>query len=133
MTPMSPEFEKKQIRIFGIFVAAICLLLVVFANIRSTTRLIVAIGGLYTFVGGVLWQPALRPVFRVWMKIAAALGWFNTRLLLGLLYYTLFSLAGLIHRILGLDLLALTRPDAPTLWLPRTEPKGGRQRYFRQF
>ena len=46
---------------------------------------------------------ALRSVFRVWMTIGHWLGWINTRIILGILFYTVFLLAGLIMKLLGKD------------------------------
>lgn len=45
----------------------------------------------------------LAPVYRVWMKGADALGWVNTRLLLGLVFYGLVTPMGLVMRLWGRD------------------------------
>lgn len=49
---------------------------------------------------------ALRPVFRVWMTIGHWLGWINTRIILGILFYTVFLLAGVIMKLMGKDPMA---------------------------
>lgn len=60
----------------------------------------------------VLWFSALvrpqvlKPVSRTWLTIGEWLGWFNTRVLLGLIYYTVFLIAGLIMRVIGKDPMA---------------------------
>ena len=48
----------------------------------------------------------LRPVSRIWLQIGHWLGWFNTRLILGLMYYTVFLITGVIMRLLGKDPMA---------------------------
>ena len=48
----------------------------------------------------------LGPVYRGWMALGAALGWINTRLLLGLVFYGLVLPIGLLLRLLGKDPLA---------------------------
>ena len=48
-----------------------------------------------------IWQVLKRG----WMKFAAALGWFNTRLLLTIVYVFLFGIAAIILKILRKDLL----------------------------
>ena len=45
----------------------------------------------------------LGPVYRVWMAAGEALGWVNTRILLGLVFYGLITPMGLIMRLFGND------------------------------
>jgi hypothetical protein len=54
-----------------------------------------------------LFKPALLGLpYRVWMRLAAALGWLNTRILLGLVFYVIMVPFGLIMRLAGKDPLA---------------------------
>jgi hypothetical protein len=46
---------------------------------------------------------ALGPFHRVWTAIGEALGWVNTRVILGLVYYLLVVPVGLVRRLLGND------------------------------
>ena len=48
---------------------------------------------------------ALRPVHRIWMKVGHVLGYINTRILLGLIYYLVLTPMGLVRRALGKDTL----------------------------
>ncbi len=81
-----------------------------------------------------LWQPGvLRPVYRTWMLLAFPLGWVVSHLLLGLLFFGLFTPVALLFRLLGRD--ALERrlsPDQETYWKERAAPTTTR-RYLRQF
>ena len=45
----------------------------------------------------------LRPVFKLWLKIAHAVGWFNTQILLSIVFILIFIPIGLIMRLLGKD------------------------------
>lgn len=60
-------------------------------------------------VMGILWvwalvmPKSLRPVYRVWMTIGHALGWVNSRIILGLMFYVMILPIGLIMRLLGRD------------------------------
>ena len=60
-------------------------------------------------IAGLLWLPALlvpallRPVYTTWMKIGHAIGWVNTRIILGILFYVLVLPMGLIMRLFGKD------------------------------
>ncbi len=71
------------------------------------------------------------PFHRVWMGyVAAPLGWFNTRLLLGLVFFLLFSPIALVLRLLGKD--PLRRASHPgSYWLPREQrPREHFERMF---
>jgi hypothetical protein len=46
---------------------------------------------------------ALRPVYRVWMRMAAVLGIINTSVILALVFYALVTPLGLLLRWLGRD------------------------------
>ncbi len=45
----------------------------------------------------------LSPLFRFWMALGDILGWINTRIILGVLFYFLFMPLGLVLRLLGYD------------------------------
>lgn len=54
-----------------------------------------------------LFKPALLSMlYRVWMSLAAALGWLNTRILLGIVFFVIMVPIGLIMRLAGKDPLA---------------------------
>ena len=130
---MAAPDEKKLIRSFGLFVAGICAVLVAISFWRRHSVSPIVLGlGAYFLVGAFI-QPILRPVFKVWMKIAYGLGWFNTRLILGILFYLLFSPISLVMRLMGRDQLRLARPQDASLWTLKPAHVGGKSSYFRQF
>jgi len=47
----------------------------------------------------------LKPVYIFWMKLAFVLGWINTRVLLLIMFYLVFTLIGIVTRLLRIDLL----------------------------
>ena len=56
------------------------------------------------FIGvGLVLPIVLKPVYAVWMKLAHVLGWINTRLLLGIVFYFLVMPIGLLMRLFGGD------------------------------
>lgn len=42
----------------------------------------------------------LKPVYQVWMKIGHVLGWINTRLILGIVFFLIFVPVGLVMRLM---------------------------------
>jgi hypothetical protein len=60
--------------------------------------------GAGVFAGtGLVLPGLLRPVFYVWMKLGHLLGWINTRIILGLVFFIMFAPVALLLRILGKD------------------------------
>ena len=52
-----------------------------------------------------LFPQVLKPVYRLWMKIGHALGWLNSRIILGILFFLMFAPVALVLRLLGKDML----------------------------
>ena len=65
-------------------------------------------------VAGILWiwalvLPAtLKGVYRAWMAIGHGLGWINSRIILGIMFYLIILPTGLIMRLVGKDPMART-------------------------
>ena len=49
---------------------------------------------------------SLKPVYKVWMLFGAVMGWLNTRLILGIVFYLVFMPFGLVMKLFGKDLLS---------------------------
>ena len=76
----------------------------------------------------------LRPVFKLWLKIAHAVGWFNTQILLSIVFILIFIPIGLIMRLLGKDPMKRKMLEVGTYW--ETYELVGlkdKNRYERQF
>jgi hypothetical protein len=59
------------------------------------------------------WPQSLTQVYRFWMAVGEILGWINTRLILGALFYLLFTPLGLYMRLRGQDPMRRTlTPEA---------------------
>ena len=56
---------------------------------------------------------ALRPLFKGWMKVGHVMGWINTRIILGVLYFGLITPMGVAMRMFGWDSMSRAlRQDA---------------------
>ena len=73
------------------------------------------------FAVAALVRPAvLAPVHQAWMGFAHLLGWVNTRLVLGLVFFLLVTPLGLLLRATGWDpMRRRLEPDASTYRIPR--------------
>lgn len=81
-------------------------------------RAFTMLSGLF-LVAGVLIP---RPFGAVWMRFAAILGFVNTRIILALVFYLLFTPTSLLLKLLGKDSLRLARADG-TYWLTRSKKR----------
>ena len=87
-----------------------------------------ATGGLL----GTLRPQWLRPVFVGWMILAFPVGWLVSHLLLGALYFAVFTPLGVLLRLLGKDALGLRRSTAASYWQKKPQQTDLR-RYLRQY
>ena len=55
-----------------------------------------------------------------WMRIGAALGYVNGRVLLFTLFFTIITVLGFIRRLLGKDPLDRRSARRPSYWVPRS-------------
>jgi hypothetical protein len=53
-----------------------------------------------------VWPPALRPVYRVWTTLGEILGWINSRIVLGVMFYGVIMPLGFVMRMFGHDPMA---------------------------
>lgn len=57
-------------------------------------------------VAGMLRPMLLAPVNKIWLKLSNVLGWINTRIIMGIMYFLLIVPIGLLLKLLGKDPLA---------------------------
>ncbi len=75
----------------------------------------------------------LRPVHTHWMRVAHALGSFNTRVLLGVVYFVVMTPTGIVMRLLGRDPLDRRLGDRSSYWVlrkPNPDSRGAMERRF---
>ena len=109
--------ETKQLRSFGLMVGGIFALMGVWPALwrGQPLRLWGVIVGGALIALALVWPHSLAQVYRFWMAVGAVLGWINTRLILGVLFYGLFTPLGLIMRLRGKDPMRRTlHPEADT-------------------
>ncbi len=64
----------------------------------------------------------LRPLYKVWMAFGHVLGWINTRILLGAVFFLLVTPIGLLLRLAGKDPLHRKRARSENYWIARDQP-----------
>ncbi len=94
--------RNRELRSFGLLVGAAFLLIGLWPLLNQATS-----RNWSLLLAGVLILPALlQPMWlktphAIWLKVGAALGWFNTRLILGILYIVAILPVAILLRITG--------------------------------
>ena len=111
-----PALDNKGLRKFGFTTGAIVVVLFAFFFPWVFDAATMPIWP--WIIAGLLWLPALlmpaalRPVYTTWMKIGHGIGWVNTRIILGVLFYVIVLPMGLIMRLFGKDPMARKRDES---------------------
>ncbi len=125
---MTHRVEVKQLKSFGLMVGGIFALIALwpwFFRSEEPRLWAFVLAGLLAGPA-LVWPRSLRPVYRVWMMLGEALGWINTRIILGLILYGLFTPVGFVRQfLLAKDSMRRRfEPDASTYRVMR-EPRAG--------
>ena len=90
--------------------------------------------GLISVVTGTFLPGILRPIYTVFTKVTNAIGWFNTRVILILVYYFILSPIGLVMRLFGKDPLDRNiDKKIETYWIDRKSAINLKEQLRRQF
>lgn len=129
------KLDKNNLRKFGItmgtaFFVISLLILVRHRHNGFSTSIISALFFIFAFL-----QPSfLKPIYIIWMGLAFALGWFNTRLILIIIFYLIFTPIGLVMRLFGIDLLdKKIEKNKVTYWRKKESKKFDLLSYEKQF
>jgi len=102
---MDQAATRKELRQFGLLVGAVFTVIGLWPLVFRGEPLrlwAIGIGGLLIVFGGILPQ-VLWPIHKGWMWVGHILGWINTRILLGIVFYALLTPIGLVFRLMGKD------------------------------
>jgi hypothetical protein len=92
------------------------------------------LAALVTFALAFFWNAPLRPLNRLWFRLALVLHVVVTPIMMGLLFYLMVVPIGLLMRVLGKDPLRLRRdPQVESYWIARTEDGTAPERMKNQF
>jgi multisubunit Na+/H+ antiporter MnhG subunit len=129
------QASRRDLRKFGVTVGLAFLVLGAVSRWRDhelAPRVLWTLGMLL-LVPGVLAPSLLGPVQRVWMRAAEAMGSFNTRIILGLLFYVVFTPVGAVMRFFRDPMTRSLRDASTSHWVRRKVEPVDRTRYEQQF
>ncbi|MCP9469251.1 MAG: SxtJ family membrane protein [Nitrospira sp.] len=118
---MNAKTETKQLRSFGLLVGGIFVAIGAWPVVsgQPVRGWALGLGGLLMGLGALTPRSLALP-YKGWMAIGHVLGWVNTRIILGIVFYGLLTPLGLIRRALGHDPLRIAfEPQQDTYRVPK--------------
>lgn len=129
---MDQPASKKDLRSFGLLVGSVFSVIGVwpiFFRGESMRLWAICVGGSLIVLGGIL-PTVLAPIYKVWMWVGYVLGWVNTRIILGIVFFGLVTPTGVIFRLLGKDTMRKTfTKESPTYRVLRQARSRGHMKY----
>jgi len=125
----------KEIRKFAITMGIVLAIIAGFLFFKKSSnfRLITAISGFF-FMVGLIRPTLLKPLFIFWMVLANIMSWIMTRIILGALFFIVFTSIGLISKIFGKQFLKRKwNPEIKSYWHYRDEKTKLPESYNHQF
>lgn len=120
--PSTNDVPLKQLRQFGWLMGGVFALIALWPLVvrgESIRMWAGILAGLFGVLGAVF-PNGLKPIYRVWMIFGEKIGWVNSRILLGLVFYGLVTPMSLVIRVLGKRPLQLSfDPKAETYRVPK--------------
>jgi hypothetical protein len=115
---MEQAATRKELRQFGLLVGAVFTVIGLWPLVFRGEPLrlwAIGLGGLLIACGGILPQ-LLAPIHTGWMWVGHILGWINTRILLGIVFYALLTPMGLVFRLMGKDTMRQAFAESSTTY-----------------
>ena len=134
MNSTKSSTTRRELRNFGLLVGGIFGTIGLWPVIvrGDNLRLWAVVAALALILPALLAPGSLRPVHRAWMTIGNALGWVNTKIILGVIFFGLVTPMGLTMRMFRRDpARRRLAPDADSYREPRArrEPAHLRHQY----
>jgi len=120
---------------FGLFFSLIFLCFCIFFFYSKSNFLFYSFGllSIILFIITIINAKLLMPLNRLWMNLGLFLGRIISPIVLGLIFFTLFTPLGLITRIFGRDELRLKLVQKRSHWSECNENKNKRESFKNQF
>jgi len=130
-----PDVTDAQARKTAFVVAAVLLAVAAWNLYRGRTTVVAVAGGvgLLLLLTGLLLPALARRFHLFWMRLAAALGYVNSRVLLTLMYYLVMTPYGIVSRLAGRDPLDRRRAPRDSYWTERKRTRQPPERFERLF
>jgi hypothetical protein len=133
--PESIAEATRKARKAALVVAAVLAWLAAWHIYRERFVLTQIEAGLAAALGltGMFWPAGARGFYKAWMKVAAVLGYVNSRIILSAVFYLIFTPVRVITRLLGRDPLNRRGKARDSYWIPRKKSRQAPEQFERLF
>lgn len=127
--------KQSSDRFFGLTFFVFFLIIALWPLLRHGPVRLTALGLAISFLAVSLIAPALLgPLNRLWLKFGVLLHSITNPLILGVMFYLVFTPFGLVMRLAGKDLLRLKLdPNRSSYWIKREPPGPAKNSLNKQF
>ena len=111
------EITKKTLRQFGLMVGGVFLFIGLWPLVwrQEAMRIWVVVPGALLAAAGLVMPGVLKHVYRGWRWVGHVMGWVNTRIILGILFYGMVTPMGMFMKLTGRDpMRRKLEPDTKT-------------------
>jgi hypothetical protein len=117
--------DSKELRNFGLLVGGVFSVIGLWPMVLrgEPLRLWAVTTGALLIILGSLTPKWLAPIHRGWMWVGHVLGWINTRIILGIVFYGLITPIGILFRLFGKDTMRQTFSDASSTYRVNRQPR----------
>ncbi len=126
----------KDLRRFGIVLAGMLTVLgfINFLKARTVLSESFALSGGVVLILALIMPNALKGIYGIFKKVAHAIGWFNTRVMLLAIYFLILTPIAVLMRMFGKDFLdKRIDKNADSYWIRRPVVMVSKERLERQF
>ena len=129
------DLSRQSLRKFGSTMGIVLSLIAVFVFLAHKHSIApAALLSAFFFLSSLINPVILKPIYIFWMRLAFILSWINTRLILIVVFYLIFSPIGLLIRLFGKDLLERKiDKDKRSYWIQKQKAVFDKLNYERQF
>jgi ABC-type uncharacterized transport system permease subunit len=129
------DHSKPALKKFGITIGIVLFVIagLLFYN-NNSVYIYWGISSLLLIVSGLIFPILLKPLNFIWMSFAVVLGFFMTRVILGILFYIIITPIGLIAKLFGKDFIdKRISKEKVSYWNYREQKEFSKEIYERQF
>jgi len=133
MTRDKLNLDKSNLQKFGLTLGVVFFIIGLFLLARHRYNLLPLLISVIFFI--LTFMPILlKPIYILWMRLAFILAWINTRLILCIVFYLVFTPMGLVMRLFRIDLLdRKIDKSKESYWGRKEGPDFNPLNYERQF
>jgi len=115
--------EQKNLKVFGYGLAVIAGFVAWRMTVKHAAEfwpMILCLTGMMLAAMTAIDYRFLRPIYKHWMRVTGVIGQVISTIVLSLVFFTVFGVAGLVLRLLRKDILSQKiEPDKQSYWIKR--------------